>query len=71
MNSDIAATALAAAREAAGAAAEGSPHYWRRMTARRLLVEGQQTAAVPRLSALARESTEAFAAINALGGEFS
>ncbi|MGN6547093.1 MAG: PVC-type heme-binding CxxCH protein, partial [Aureliella sp.] len=43
-----------------------SPHYWRRMTARRLLVEGKQTGAAPQLAALARESTEAFAAINAL-----
>jgi len=44
----------------------GSPHFWRRQTARRLLVERGATNAVPALSQLAREAKETAAVLNAL-----
>jgi putative membrane-bound dehydrogenase-like protein len=44
----------------------GSPHFWRRETARRLLVEHQETAAAPALARLARGAGEASSVLNAL-----
>jgi putative membrane-bound dehydrogenase-like protein len=44
----------------------GSPHFWRRQTARRLLVERRLLAAQPALSRLAREAGEAAVVLNAL-----
>jgi putative membrane-bound dehydrogenase-like protein len=43
-----------------------SPHFWRRTTARRLLVERQLVEAAPLLARLARESAEPVAVLNAL-----
>ncbi|HEY2250645.1 MAG TPA: PVC-type heme-binding CxxCH protein, partial [Planctomycetaceae bacterium] len=43
-----------------------SPLFWRRQTARRLLVERQSHEAAPALATLARETKEAAGAINAL-----
>ena len=48
------------------AAEVGSPHFWRRNTARRLLVERQLVEAAPLLARLARESAEPVAVLNAL-----
>jgi putative membrane-bound dehydrogenase-like protein len=44
----------------------GSPHFWRRETARRLLVERQVKEAAPLLARLAREAREPAAVLNAL-----
>jgi putative membrane-bound dehydrogenase-like protein len=44
----------------------GSPHFWRRNTSRRLLVERQLKEAAPLLARLARESAEPAAVLNAL-----
>jgi putative membrane-bound dehydrogenase-like protein len=43
-----------------------SPHFWRRQTARRLLVERGEKSAVPALSRLARSAKESAGAVNAL-----
>jgi putative membrane-bound dehydrogenase-like protein len=43
-----------------------SRYFWRRQTARRLLVERREIAAAPQLAALARESAEPAAALGAL-----
>jgi putative membrane-bound dehydrogenase-like protein len=48
------------------AAEVGSPHFWRRTGARRLLVERQLVEAAPLLARLARESAEPVAVLNAL-----
>src|SRR5262245_49536608 len=48
------------------AAEIGSPHSWRRTTARRLLVERQLVETAPLLSRLARESAEPVAVLNVL-----
>jgi putative membrane-bound dehydrogenase-like protein len=48
------------------AAEVGSPHFWRRTTARRLLVERQLVEAAPVLARLARESAEPVAVLSAL-----
>jgi putative membrane-bound dehydrogenase-like protein len=44
----------------------GSPHFWRRQTARRLLVERRSLAAAPLLARLAREAREPATVLNAL-----
>jgi putative membrane-bound dehydrogenase-like protein len=44
----------------------GSPHFWRRITARRLLIERRLAQVAPLLSRLARESLEPVAVLNAL-----
>lgn len=44
----------------------GSPHFWRRQTARRLLIEHNRNDPAPALSQLARESERTSAALNAL-----
>ncbi|HEU0038389.1 MAG TPA: PVC-type heme-binding CxxCH protein, partial [Verrucomicrobiae bacterium] len=52
---------------ASGLAKEaGSPHFWRRQTARRLLVERNAQSVAPALSQLAREAKETSAVLNAL-----
>ena len=48
------------------AAEVGSPHFWRRTTARRMLVERQLKEAAPLLARLARESVEPVSVLNAL-----
>jgi putative membrane-bound dehydrogenase-like protein len=48
------------------AAEVGSPHFWRRTAARRLLVERQLVEAAPLLARLARESAKPVAVLNAL-----
>jgi len=44
----------------------GSPHFWRRQTARRLLVERNAKTVAPALSQLARDTKETAPALNAL-----
>jgi putative membrane-bound dehydrogenase-like protein len=48
------------------AAEVGSAHFWRRDTARRLMVERQLASAAPVLARLARDFSEPFAVLNAL-----
>ena len=48
------------------AAEVASPHYWRRQTARRLLVERQATSAVPYLVNLLNDAPEPYVVLNLL-----